>query len=147
VGAQDVRVAGRVESGVEGIGPPAVLLVDHGDVDGPTAPVDGAYRRGGNLGPVGDGDLLQLEGVDQGLEGAVGGAGVGDDDLDARVHEQRHRPDGVDDADHLVVGGDDDGDRGSGAGREHLGDPSEPVEVVVAAERPSRDQVEPEDVG
>src|SRR5690606_32398487 len=30
---------------------------------------------------------------------------------------------------------------------EHLGDPSEPVEVMVAAERPSRDQVEPEDVG
>ncbi len=40
VGAESVWVSGGVDPGVEGVCPPAVLLVDHSDVEWPVSAVD-----------------------------------------------------------------------------------------------------------
>ena len=146
VGAQGIRISGGVDPGVQGICPSSVLLVDDRDVEGAVAPIDAPDRSSGDVRPIGDSNAFEMEGFDQGLERPVDGTVVDDHDLEARVTDDRHRPDRVHYSRRLVVGGNHYRDRRRCLTGEHLGDAAESIEMVHPAHDCSRPHPETDHV-
>ncbi len=144
VGGHHVGIAGDVDGGVEGVGPAAILLVDHGQRDREGRLVDLADRRRRDRGPHGERHRDHPELLDEAAEGVVAAAVVGDHDLEARVGDHGHGADCLHDARRLVVGGDHDRDGGSEVGGQHVLRPAElrlqPVPVQADGRDPGQQE-------
>jgi hypothetical protein len=109
----DQLVAGEVEASVGRVRAAAVLLADDPQSRVLAGDVDVLDRLGLQLEAVSDRQLDEVEGFDQRVRRAVGGAVVDNHDLERLVRGREHRAYARDDHRLLVVGRSDDGDPGA----------------------------------
>ena len=118
VGIDDAEegIARHGDSGVDGVGPATVDLVDHDEVRVVGGLVDGADLLGADVAPSEAVDPAEFEAFSEDLHGSVGGAVADDDDLELGVGQPKDVADGGADDRGLVEAGDDQGDRHAESG-------------------------------
>jgi hypothetical protein len=136
------RIARDVQAGVQRVGLLAVGLVDDDQLRMEDRPVDAAEGLGGEGLPEHELGRLELEGLDELIQGRVGRAVVDDDDLENGIAQGQERADAVDDALGLVIGRDDDRDGLDDGHAEELAEADEGDQAAVAEDAGEREDVE-----